>query len=124
MLKAIHDLYSRGETFLDFFAYDLDDDIAWFNNSEFARFRNIDGHKILSILAMNKRRQSIDVNLAGNQDPVGISKSSCVLFCRAQEISHVEADQPLRVDGRLYTVIEASLLQDHVWRITLEAVRA
>ena len=34
MMKAIHDLYARDETFLDFLAHDLDDDAVWFNNSE------------------------------------------------------------------------------------------
>ena len=122
MLQAIHDIYARNETFLDYLAHDLDDNIAWFNNSEFARYHDIDGRKILSILTSDTRTQAINLNLADHNDPVGLRKSRGVLFCRAQEIEGVfAADQSLRVDGRLYTIAEASLIQDQVWRVVLEA---
>ncbi len=122
MLQAIHDIYSRRRTFLDFLAHDLEDNAVWFNNSEFARYHDIDGRKTLSILTSNTRTQAINVNLADHNDPVGLSKSRAVLYCRAQEIEGVfAAEQSLRVDGRLYTVAEASLIQDQVWRVVLEA---
>ena len=120
MLKSIHDLYSRDDTFLDFVAHDLDDDEVWFNNSEFARFHNVNGVKILSIFTSDKRTQAINIHVDGTT-PEGISKSRGILFCRAQEISGVNADQPLRLDGKMYTVSEARLIQDQVWRIVLEA---
>lgn len=121
MLKAIHDLYSRDETFLDFLAHDLEDDSVWFNNSEFARFHDIDGEKILSILTSDTRTQSLNINIGNEKNSEGISRSRAVLYCRAQEISGVNSDQPLRIDGKLYTVSEARLIQDQVWRIVLEA---
>ena len=121
MLKAIHDIYSRDETFLDFLAHDLEDDSVWFNNSEFARFHDIDGEKILSILTSDTRTQSLNINIVNEKNSEGISRSRAVLYCRAQEISGVNSDQPLRIDGKLYTVSEARLIQDQVWRIVLEA---
>lgn len=121
MLKAIHDVYSRDETFLDFFAHDLDDDIAWFNNSEFARFHDINGTRILSVLTSDTQSRKIDIRVGYDENPEGIRKSGGILFCRAQEISGVNAEQPLRVDGKMYTVSEARLIQDQVWRIVLEA---
>ncbi len=121
MLKAIHDLYARDETFIDYLAHDLDDCAVWFNNSEFARFHDINGNKILSVFTTDTRSQSLNVNIGGDKLSEFVSKSRGVLFCRAQEVSEVSAEQTLRLDGRLYTVAEARLLQDQVWRIVLEA---
>ncbi|MBQ3455220.1 MAG: hypothetical protein IJG36_02175, partial [Synergistaceae bacterium] len=64
--------------------------------------------------------QAINIHV-DDTTPEGISKSRGILFCRAQEISGVNAEQPLRVDGKLYTVSEAILIQDQIWRIVLEA---
>ena len=120
MIKAIHDIYAQDRSFLDCVASDLEDNAVWFNNSEFARFHDIDGVKILSVFTGDKRTQSINIHVDG-ATPEGISKSRGILFCRAQEISGVSADQPLRLDGKMYTVTEARLIQDQVWRIVLEA---
>lgn len=121
MLKAIHDLYSRDKTFIDFFAQDLNDGVAWFNHSEFARFHNVNGRKILSVFTTDTQTQKINFRIGNDENPEGINKSRGILFCRAQELSGVNADQPLRLDGKMYTVSEASLIQDQVWRIVLEA---
>ena len=122
MLKAIHDIYSRDETFLDFFAHDLDDNASWFNNSEFARFHDIDGKKILSIFTSDRRSQPVSVNINGENVSDLVRRSSGVLFCRVQDISGKwQSGTSLKLDGRLYTVSEASLIQDQVWRLILEA---
>ena len=121
-MKAIHDLYARDETFLDFFAHDLDNDAAWFNNSEFARFHDIDGRKILSVFTSDTRGKSLSININGTDNPELLHTSGGVLFCRAQNISgNWNVGASLRLDGRVYTVSEARLIQDQVWRITLEA---
>lgn len=122
MMKAIHDIYARDETFLDFLAHDLDDGAAWFNDSEFARFHDIDGRKILSIFTSDTRGKTVNVRIDEDSGPELIHKSVGVLFCRAQNISgNWNVGVSLRLDGRQYTVSEARLLQDQVWRITLEA---
>ncbi|MBR0278795.1 MAG: hypothetical protein IJQ75_02280 [Synergistaceae bacterium] len=120
MIKAIHDIYAQDRTFLDDVASDLEDNTVWFNNSEFARYHNINGRKILSVFTGDHRTQAINIHV-DDTTPEGISKSRGILFCRAQEISGVNAEQPLRVDGKLYTVSEAILIQDQIWRIVLEA---
>lgn len=120
MLKSIHDIYSKEETFLDFFAHDLDDSAVWFNNSEFARFHDVNGKKILSIFTTNVRTQKLNIAV-NEQYPDGITKSSGVLFCRSQELKNVKSGQSLKLNGKLYTVSDTQLIQDQVWRIVLEA---
>lgn len=121
MLKAIHDLYARHKTFLDFVAHDLNDNVVWFNNSEFARFHDIDGKKILSIFTADTRTKTLNIRLSGAENVEGVNESHGVLYCRAQECSGWNAGSSLRLDGKLYTVEEASLIQEQVWRIVLEA---
>ena len=120
MLKAIHDIYSRDETFLDFLAHDLDDAAVWFNNSEFARFHDINGRKILSIFTSDIKTQTLNLNFNG-ETLEGISRSRGILFCRVQDMKNPAAGQSLKLNGKLYTVSEARLIQDQVWRIVLEA---
>lgn len=120
MIKAIHDIYAQDKTFLDEVATDLEDNAVWFNNSEFARYHDINGVKILSVFTSDRRTQSINIHVDGTT-PEGVSKSRGILFCRAQEIYPPCAEQSLRLDGKIYTVSEARLIQDQVWRIVLEA---
>jgi len=121
MEQKILDIYGREETFLEQVAHDLDDGAVWFNPEEFGRFHDINGSKILSVFAGDNRTQKLDIKIGSSENPEGVYKSRGVLFVRAQEIEDVKANQPMRLDGRLYTVAEARLLQDQVWRIVLEA---
>lgn len=122
MLKSILDLYSQDETFIDFLAQDLAEDEVWFNNSEFARYHDINGNKILSVFTSDIRNKSINVSLNGKQNPEGIKKASGILFIRRCDIKGtIHADSSVRIDGELYTISEAKLLQDQIWRLTLEA---
>ena len=120
MDPALLKIYELDESFIDFLAHDLDNEAVWFDESEFARYHTINGKKILSILVTETRTRVY----AGGDDkerPEGVRIAESVLYCRAQEVAHVTAEQSLRIDGRLYTIKDANLLQDHVWRITLEA---
>ena len=122
MMKVIHDIYARDETFIDFLAHDLDDDSVWFNNSEFARFHDIDGKKILSIFTSDTRGKTLNISINGENNPELVHRSGGILFCRAQNIAgNWNIGASLRLDGRQYTVSEARLIQDQVWRIVLEA---
>ena len=121
MEQEILDIYGREETFLEQVAHDLDNGAVWFNPEEFGRFHDIDGSRILSVFAGDSRTQKLNIRLGSSENPEGVYKSHGVLFVRAQEIEAVNANQPMRLDGRLYTVVEARLLQDQVWRIVLEA---
>ena len=122
MIKTIHDIYSRDETFLDELAHDLDDSAVWFNDSEFARFHDIDGRKILSIFTSDTRGKTFSININDENNPELIHRSGGILYCRAQNIAgNWQIGASLRLDGRHYTVSEAKLIQDQVWRIVLEA---
>lgn len=122
MMKAIHDIYARDETFLDELAHDLDDSAVWFNDSEFARFHDIDGHKILSIFTSDTRGKTFNININDENNPELVHRSGGILYCRAQNIAgNWQIGASLRLDGRHYTVSEAKLIQDQVWRIVLEA---
>ena len=127
-MGTLLDLYNQGETtFREQAAHDLDDGEVWFNMDEFASFHDINGVKVLSLFVADKRNQTtaavakLVIRMGGQYSPEGVFRSGGVLYVRAQEIEGVAADQPLRLDGRLYTVLEARLLQDQVWRIALEA---
>lgn len=120
MLKAIHDLYARHETFLDYLAHDLDDDAVWFNNSEFARYHDVNGKKILSIFTTDTKNKKLNITIDGNT-PEGITKGSGILFVRAKDFKGDVKLGKIKIDGKSYVVAEAHLIQDQVWRITLEA---
>jgi hypothetical protein len=120
-MKEMLDLYARETTFRDQLALDFDDGAAWFNIEEFGRLHDINGKKVLSVFAGDRRGQTIEIRSNSKENPEGIVKSRGILFVRAHEIEGVRADQPLRLDGRLYTVAEARIVQDRVWRIVLEA---
>jgi hypothetical protein len=117
-MKEMLDLYAQ-ETFRDQVARDFDDGVVWFNVEEFGQFHDINGKPLLVIFVGDNRSQAITYQTKEN--PEGVVKSRGILFVRAYEIEGISADQPLRVDGRLYIVTEARILQDRVWRIVLEA---
>ena len=106
MMKAIHDLYARDETFLDFLAHDLDDGAVWFNNSEFARFYDVNGKKKLSIFTQNVRSQTLNITLGAGQKNEDVTRSQGVLYCRAQYLKKVASRQSMKLNGKLYTVSE------------------
>ena len=123
MLKAIRDIYARDETFLDFLAHDLDDNCVWFNNSEFARYHDVNGKKILSIFTTNTKNKKLNIRING-EALEGISKGSGVFYARAKDFKkEIAIGAKFTLDGKSYTVSEARLIQDQIWRIELEANR-
>ena len=116
----IDEIYGEEKSFLDELANDLDDENVWFNDFEFARYHVIYGERIISIFTSDKRTKELNVRVSGDEGVSGsVTASSGVLYVRAQEISHVASGQALTLDGKFYTVIEANLIQDQVWRIVL-----
>ncbi|MBQ7733025.1 MAG: hypothetical protein IJT58_03290 [Synergistaceae bacterium] len=124
MLKAIHDIYARDETFLDFVAHDLEDGAVWFNNSEFARFHDVNGKQIMCVLSSDLRHSRIALRLGSNERPEGITKGAAVLYCRVRDLKNVRTGAKIKVDGRLYLVDSVDLIQEQIWRVTLEANNA
>ena len=113
------DIYNNETTFRDQVILDFEDGAVWFNPEEFGAFHDIEGQKVLSVFVGDMRGQTI--RITSKENPEGIVKSRGVLFVRSNEIEGIRAGQSLRLDGRLYTVAEARILQDYVWRIVLEA---
>jgi hypothetical protein len=120
-MKELLELYGKETTFSGQLALDLEDGAAWFNIEEFGKLHDIEGRKVLSIFVGDRRSQTLEIRTDTNKVPEGVVKSRGILFVRADEIEGVRADQSLRLDGRLYTVAEARILQDRVWRIVLDA---
>ena len=120
-MKEFLEIYSRNTTFQENVAQDFEDGAVWFNPDEFGRYHDIEGKKVLSVFAGDQRSQNIAIRLDTKENTVGVVKSGGILFVRADEIGGVRADQTLRLDGRLYTVTEARILQEKVWKIVLEA---
>lgn len=121
MVKAIHDIYAQDETFLDFVAHDLEDGAVWFDNSEFARFHDINGKQVMSVLTTDVRHAKVALRLGSNERPEGITKGQGVLYCRVGDLKNVKTGAKIKIDGRLYLVDEVNLLQEQIWRIVLEA---
>ena len=119
MWEQIAEIYSKDRTFLDFFARDLEDGAVWFNNSEFARWHEVKGKKILAIFTSDVRSKKINTRL-NEQNSEGVTDTAGVLFFRARDIRGViNAGSQLKFDGELYTVAEARLIQDQIWRVVL-----
>ena len=119
MWEQIAEIYSKDRTFLDFLARDLEDGAVWFNNSEFARWHEVKGKKILAIFTSDVRSKKINTRL-NEQNSEGVTDTAGVLFFRARDIRGViNAGSQLKFDGELYTVAEARLIQDQIWRVVL-----
>lgn len=100
---------------------DLNDGSVWFNPAEFGRYHDIEGVKVLAVFTADRRSKVIDIRNRSDENPEGVVKSGGVLFVRASELMGARAGQQIRLDSRLYRVVEATLIQAAVWRITLEA---
>ena len=119
MWEQIAEIYSKDRTFLDFLARDLEDGAVWFNNSEFARWHEVKGKKILAIFTSDVRSKKINTRL-NEQNSEGVTDTAGVLFFRARDIRGViNAGSQLKFDGELYTVAEARLIQGQIWRVVL-----
>ena len=114
MLSGYLKRYERKKTFLDYFAKDLEDGHVWYNSGEFARYH---------IFAKNIATGSMMEKTSDEAKPLGVNNAEGVLFCRAQDVSGVKADQTIMLDGKEYLVTNATLIQEQIWRIELARVQ-
>ena len=113
--RELEKLYAEGNSHKD----QTEKDIAcWFNLSEFAEFHTIEGQKVLGVFTSDIQGQKINNSLIA-QDGTVLNKSHGILFLRCEDVSNVNVDQPLRLDGRLYQVDEAEKLGNVIWRLKL-----
>lgn len=120
-LAALLDLYADDASFQDYAQQDLDDDAVWFNFKEFARYRDVDGERLLCVFC-GARSQVIEIRQNASERFEGVYARRGILFIRADELDGEYAPgAPLQLNGKLYTVQGSRLLQDVLWRIELEA---
>ncbi len=110
-------LYKSGQ-YKNFREFALEDINLNFFGHEFADFNDIDGHKILSILVNDVKGVSVPASEeSGTQ---GVMRSNVILYCRYEDISGLNKNQPIRINGDLYTVLEFHNIKSYAWRIVLE----
>ena len=118
----LKEIYSGDKTFLDYFSDDLQDNNVWYNPSEFARYHDVNGVKLLSVFATNDftymlRKAPVE------KDTPGINQAGCVLYCRVHDVLGFKAEQVIRIDGKIYQVKNANLIQEQVWRVELMRIQ-
>lgn len=116
LARDLRKLYAQPLNFVSQVNSDVDNILLWFDDNTFARYHDINGHKVLSVLTSNIHSQSFNFN-----NVEGVSRASAILFMKCADVVSFDADEPLRVDGKLYTVQEAVKIQDAVWRVSLLA---
>lgn len=119
LLKELKKSYSERKKFKDYVKQDVASDALWLDTNAFAKIHDIDGHKILGVFTADTKGQTINLRNEGEID--GMSESHGVFYCSVDSISGVNTNQPIKLDGKLYTVKEASLVQEYMWRIVLQA---
>ncbi|MGI6252130.1 MAG: hypothetical protein ACOYJV_01705 [Aminivibrio sp.] len=100
---------------------DVEDGAVWWNEDEFADWHDVNGKRILCVFCSDKRMGEYEPRKISER-PEGVHVNRGVLFLRAGDALGVpRRGQKIRVDGRLYTVIEARLIGGAAMRIELEA---
>ncbi len=94
---------------------------CYFNLFEFAEYHDIDGKKFLGVFTTDTRAQKFSVSPFSQDKIMGVSKSHGILFLRCEDIDNVYAEQPIKLDGRLYQIDDAVKLGNVIWRISLSA---
>lgn len=113
--REILKLYKSCDNFRDFVHRDIHRN---FFSHEFADFNDIDGHKVLSILVNDTKGVTIPTSEeSGTQ---GVMRSNVILYCRYEDISGLNKNQSIRINGDLYTVLEFHNIKSYAWRIVLE----
>ena len=111
--------YKNRKKFKDYVEQDVGSDALWLDTNAFAKIHDIDGHKVLGVFTSDTQSGTLTLREEDNID--GINKSRGVFYCSVNEVAGVHTNQPIKLDGKLYTVSDASVVQEYMWRIVLEA---
>lgn len=115
--KDLRRLYSTPHTsHSDIHSDTLDPDIL-IDLEAFGRLHDIDGHKVPGVLV--RGQVSVLDALRARESGEGISQMVKVLYVRRDDIDGVTPEQPVRLDGKIYTVRRADEVQGVLWRIEL-----
>ncbi len=116
--RGLKKLYNEPMNFKVQEAHDL---ACFFNLEEFAEVHDIDGHKIIGVFTSDQYARRFQQTGFSQDNIQGVSRSYGLLFLRTQDVGNVKAEQPLRLDGKLYRVEEAVKLGKEIWRLSLSA---
>jgi hypothetical protein len=105
---------------------DLKKPAAWFNDAEFAKYRNVNGEQILCILVKKEAAAFTGTRLVGSSKRdshigEGVQRDEWKLYIRTNEYgsgSPPRIGQELRVDGKKFYVL-SSFDQDGVLAVTM-----
>lgn len=104
-------------TFRERFGHDIIDGHIWFDLGAFGEVHDIDGHKVIGVLAGVREH---DYVMSGETE--GYSRGSFVLYVRSSDITNVTAGQQVRINGAKYVVKSHSEILGGVRRIELEGI--
>ena len=114
--------YKERKKFKDYVKQDVGSDALWLDTNAFGKIHDIDGHKVLGVFTSDTQTgRALTLRDEDNIDGVEMSKSRGVFYCSVNEVAGVHTNQPIKLDGKLYTVSDASVIQEYMWRIVLEA---
>lgn len=116
MWRNLRKLYNQPLNFISQVLLDVEDLDLWFNVNEFAKIYDINGHKVKCVFmnATHKFRNS-KLN-AGDL----IMTADATLYLKGSDVSDLRAEQTLRINGKLYTIIDVANLQNAIWRVSLK----
>ena len=115
LIREIKKLYGERKSIIESIRDDVMNHECFFDDNLFARWYDVDGHKILGVLTNSRAIREYN----GQSDIGTIGRQVLVFMCRASDISYVKENQVIRINGKNYYVTEARKIQDVYWRIEL-----
>lgn len=112
-------IYRGWQTLHEAVKEDVSDPELWFDDEEFARWLDVDGHKVLGVLVQDRKTQRHEIP---SNEGEGYAKGRMLLFVRAKDIKGVKARQTIRIDGKIYVVESGHEIQGVVRKIELSSV--
>ena len=95
--------------------YYVKNDVSVFlNMKEFARYHDVDGHKLRCVLTSD----SAAVPVVAPEGEI-LSGRNMVMYVSHEDITGISAGQSVRIDGKIYLVKDAQDVQNILWRIKL-----
>lgn len=119
--RDILKLYAQPLKFSGHVLKDTCDINIWFDDETFAKWRDVDGVRILTIMTQDKTNQPISENISDSSGY--LSMNNFVLYCKACDIvQDVKTGTVVRIDGKMYQVNSAQkILNDSVWRFRVNS---
>lgn len=111
-------IYSEPNTLKRQIVKDSENELIFFDENAFAKWRDIDGVRILTVLTTAKYSAPLRDS---NDYSDALSFKTKYLYCKAKDIKRKPLiDTVIRVDGLAYRIVEASpALNGQAWKIEI-----